>query len=342
MQSSPYVLAPNSVSRIMFTVLLALLPAIAVQIWLFGPAILISLAIATISALGFEAFVLNLRERPIWPAISDGSAILTAWLLTLSIPSIAPWWLTVTGIFFAIVIAKHLYGGLGNNVFNPAMVGYAALIVSFPVPMTHWAAPDSLAHHYLNGIDAIHYIFNHQLPEGWSLDAISSATPLDTLRTQLKLHHSVSMIRQMPIFGQLAGRGSEMVALAYLAGGLFLLAKRIISWHIPLALLGALALISGIFWLIDPQYYASPLFELVAGGSLLGAFFIATDPVSAATTPRGKLIYGAGIGILIYLIRQFGAYPDGVAFGVLLMNIAVPLIDAWTQPPPYGHKGKTA
>lgn len=338
MLSSPYVLAPNSVSRIMFTVLLALLPAVVVQVLLFGPALIVSLSIATASAVGLEALMVNLRQRPVWPAISDGSAVLTAWLLALSIPSIAPWWLTVVGIFFAIVVAKHLYGGLGNNVFNPAMVGYAVLIVSFPVPMTHWAAPDSMASHYLNGMDAIRYIFSHQLPDGWSFDAISSATPLDTLRTQLKLHHIVATIRQMPMFGQLAGRGNELVALAYLAGGLFLLGKRIISWHIPLALLGALALISGIFWTINPQQYASPLFHIFAGGSLLGAFFIATDPVSAATTPRGKLIYGAGIGILIYLIRLFGAYPDGVAFGVLLMNIAVPLIDAWTQPAPYGHK----
>jgi electron transport complex protein RnfD len=338
MSSSPYVTTQNSVSQIMLKVAFALLPAIIVYAWLYGPAIIISLCIATVTALSMEAFVMTLRQRPVGTALWDGSALITAWLFALSIPAIAPWWLTVTGLFFAIIVAKHLYGGLGNNVFNPAMVGYAVLIVSFPVPMTHWAAPLGLAGEPLGWSAAAHYIFSNHLPAGWTLDAITSATPLDTLRTQLKLHHSITKIEQLPMFGYLGGRANEMVVGAYLLGGLYLLKERIITWHIPVALLGSLALISGIFWLINPLGYASPWFHIAAGGSLLGAFFIATDPVTAATTPRGKLIYAAGIGLLIYLIRIFGAYPDGVAFGVLLMNIAVPLIDAWTQPPPYGHK----
>ncbi len=338
MQSSPYILTGNSVTSIMFRVALALLPAIAVQVWLFGPAILVSLTLASAAALGLEALALTLRGRPVTVGLADGSALVTAWLLALSIPAIAPWWLTLTGIFFAIIVAKHLYGGLGNNIFNPAMVAYAVLIISFPVPMTHWPAPALLTGNHLSLADAAHYIFGGGLPDGWKLDAITSATPLDTLRTQLKLHHSVDAIRQMPIFGAIGGKGSEYVALAYLAGGLFLLQQRIITWHIPAGMLGALTLVSAIFWLIEPQHYASPWFHLATGGSLLGAFFIATDPVTAATTPRGKLIYAAGIGLLVYLIREFGAYPDGVAFAVLLMNITVPLVDAWTQPPPYGHK----
>ncbi|MDA8329215.1 MAG: RnfABCDGE type electron transport complex subunit D [Betaproteobacteria bacterium] len=338
MLSSPYVTAQNSVSVIMLKVAFALLPAIIVYAWLYGPAIIISLCIATVTALSMEAIAMTLRKRPAGAALLDGSALITAWLFALSIPAIAPWWLTVTGLFFAIIVAKHLYGGLGNNVFNPAMVGYAVLIVSFPVPMTHWAAPLSLAGESLGWSAAAHYIFSNHLPDGWTLDAITSATPLDTLRTQLKLHHTIAKIEQLPMFGYLGGRANEMVVGAYLLGGLYLLKERIITWHIPVALLGSLALISGVFWLINPSEYASPWFHIATGGSLLGAFFIATDPVTAATTPRGKLIYAAGIGLLIYLIRMFGAYPDGVAFGVLLMNIAVPLIDAWTQPPPYGHK----
>ncbi len=338
MQSSPYILSRNNVSVIMLKVALALVPAIAVHVWLFGPAILISLTLASVSALGLEAVALAMRGRSVAAGLADGSALVTAWLLALSIPSIAPWWLILVGVFFAIIVAKHVYGGIGNNIFNPAMVGYAVLIVSFPVPMTHWAAPLSLAGQTLDMRDAIGYIFGQHLPDTWGVDAISSATPLDTLRTQLKLHHSVDVIRHMPVFGHFGGTGSEYVALAYLAGGLYLLADRIITWHIPLALLGTLTVVSGLFWLADPTHFAPPAFHLLTGGSLLAAFFIATDPVTAATTPRGKLIYAAGIALLIYFIRVFGAYPDGVAFGVLLMNIAVPLIDGWTQPKPYGHK----
>lgn len=339
MLSSPYILDRNSVTVTMLKVALALLPAIAVYVWLIGPAILVSLTIASVSALMIEAAAVAMRGRSVRTTLMDGSALVTAWLLALSIPSIAPWWLIVVGVFFAIVVAKHMYGGLGNNIFNPAMVGYAVLIVSFPVPMTHWVAPDILAGRHMDLMDAWQYIVRGVLPDGWKLDAISSATPLDTLRTQLKLHHTVAAISKLPAFGELAGRGSEWVTLAYLVGGLYLLQQRIITWHIPLAVLATLAVVASVFWLINPDSFASPWFHLAAGGSVLGAFFIATDPVSAATTPHGKLYYGAGIALLIYLIRVFGAYPDGVAFAVLLMNIAVPLIDAWTQPPPYGHKG---
>ena len=339
MLSSPYISEQSSVSVIMLKVMLALIPGIAAYVWYFGPAILISLGVASIAALIFEAAAVTMRGWPVGPVLLDGSALVTAWLLALSIPPIAPWWLTVVGVFFAIIVAKHLYGGLGNNIFNPAMVGYAVLIISFPVQMTHWPAPLALAGHHLNLIDAAHFIFGNHLPGGEKIDAISSATPLDTLRTQLHLHRSVADIEQMPIFGYFAGKGSETVALMFLLGGIYLWLTRIITWHIPLALLAALALIAGIFHLVDPQHYAGAWFHLVAGGTILGAFFIATDPISGATTPRGKLIFGAAIGVLIFLIREFGGYPDGVAFAVLLMNIAVPLIDAYTQPPVYGHKG---
>ena len=323
----------------MLKVMLALVPAIAAYVWYFGPAILLSLSIASVTALVLETIAVKLRGLPAKPFLMDGSALVTAWLLALSIPSIAPWWLIVVGTFFAIVVAKHLYGGLGNNLFNPAMVGYAVLIISFPVQMTHWAAPYSLAGEHLGLFDAYNYIFGGTLPDGWKLDAISTATPLDTLRTQLQLHRTVAEISQMSIFGSIGGQGSEIVALLFLLGGVYLWLTRIITWHIPVAFLGALAIIAGIFHLINPQLYATPWFHLASGGAMLGAFFIATDPVSGATTPKGKLIFGAGIGLLTYLIRALGGYPDGVAFAVLLMNITVPLIDAYTQPPVYGHKG---
>jgi electron transport complex protein RnfD len=338
MTSSPYITQPTSVSIIMLKVMLALIPAIIAYVWYFGPAILVSLTLASVTALALEIVALKLRGLPVKPYLMDGSALVTAWLLALSIPSIAPWWLIVVGLFFAIIVAKHLYGGLGNNLFNPAMVGYAILIISFPVPMTHWAAPTVLAEHQLGLMEAVQYIFNGTLSS--PIDAISTATPLDTLRTQLHLNRSVADITHMPIFGTLGGQGSEVIALLFLLGGIYMWLARIITWHIPVAFLAGLATISGIFYFVDATHYASPWFHLATGGAMLGAFFIATDPVSGATTPKGKLIFGAGIGILTYLIRIIGSYPDGVAFAVLLMNIAVPLIDSYTQPAVYGHKDK--
>lgn len=335
--SSPHVNDGGSVSVIMLKVLLALVPAVAAYALLFGPAILVSLTLASATALACEAAMLGLRRYPVKPFLLDGSAVVTAWLLALAMPPLAPWWLVVVGTAFAIVVAKQLYGGLGNNLFNPAMVGYAVMIVSFPAEMTQWQAPHALAGAHLDFLQQLHYMFAGTLPDGVKLDAVTMATPLDTLRTQLKLGHSVEAIRQMPIFGALGGKGSETVAWCYLAGGLLLWQQRVITWHIPAAFLAALALATGASHLYDPARFASPWFHLMSGGAMLGAFFIATDPVTGATTPRGKLIFGAGIGLITYVIRTFGNFPDGVAFAVLLMNICVPLIDAYTQPRVFGH-----
>lgn len=321
----------------MAKVLLALVPGIMVYAWLFGGGILITLTLATITALLCEALMLKLRNRPMQPFLADYSAIITAWLLALSIPPLAPWWLIVVGTAFAIMIAKQLYGGLGYNPFNPAMVGYAVLLISFPVIMTKWPAALSLAQTKLSFIDQFHYIFSQTLPANISLDAVTSATPLDYLKTQLKLNQSLSAIQSGPIFGVL-GKGNESIALAYLAGGLFLWQQRIITWHIPIAFLGSIAVIAGIFWMIDATQFASPAFHLLNGASLLGAFFILTDPVSGPTTPTGKLYFAAGAGLITYLIRVYGGYPDGVAFAVILMNICVPLIDMYTQPRVFGHE----
>ncbi len=340
MLSSPYIAEQSSVSIIMLKVLAALVPGIAVYVWLFGPAILVTLTLASVTALVLETIAVRLRGWPAKPFLMDGSALVTAWLLALSLPPIAPWWLIVVGTFFAIVVAKHLYGGLGNNLFNPAMVGYAVLIISFPVQMTQWPSPLSLAGAHLNLLDSAQYIFSGGLPDGLKLDAISSATPLDTLRTQLQLEHTVREITRLPIFGSMGGTGGEVVVLMFLLGGLYLWLARIITWHIPAAFIAGLWITGGLFHISDPDRYISPWFHLATGGAILGAFFIATDPVTGATTPRGKLIFGAGIGILTYLIRTLGGYPDGVAFAVLLMNIMVPLIDTYTQPKVYGHKQK--
>lgn len=336
-KTPPFLSSSSTVSIIMLKVLLALVPGIVAYVWVYGGGVLVSLALASATALASEAAMLKLRERPIKPFLMDGSALVTAWLLALALPPLAPWWLVVVGTLFAIVIAKQLYGGLGYNPFNPAMVGYAVLLISFPVIMTQWPAPLALAQAQLSFADQWAYIFQQVLPVGVQVDAITSATPLDYLKTQLKLQHAVADIRQAPLFGLFGGQGGEIVAGAYLLGGLYLLQQRIISWHVPVAFLGALALFAGLFHLWQPQQYAAPLFHLFGGASMLCAFFIATDPISGPTTPRGKLIFAAGIGALTWVIRTYGGYPDGVAFAVLLLNLCVPLIDAYTQPRVFGH-----
>lgn len=339
MLSSPFISKSDSVARIMLTVLLALAPGIALYVWYYGAAILVSIALASLTALATEAAMLKLRGRPVKPFLSDNSALLTAWLLALSIPPLAPWWLIVVGTAFAICIAKQLYGGLGNNPFNPAMVGYAVLIISFPAHMTHWISPLGLGQTELGFADQLAYIFGGRLPPAVTLDAVTMSTPLDTLKTQLHLNRPIADIFSMPIYGYLAGKGSEMVALGFLAGGVYLLFRRIITWHIPVVFLGTLFATASLFHLVDPAHYTEPLFHLTAGAAMLGAFFILTDPVTGPTTPKGKLIFAAGAGILTYLIRVFGGFPDGVAFATLLMNIGVPIIDAYTQPKVFGHRG---
>lgn len=337
MLRSPYITAAPSVSVIMLKVLLALLPAIAAYVWVFGGGILVTLTLATVTALLAEAAMLKIRNKPILVFLLDGSAVLTAWLLALALPPLAPWWLVVVGILFAIVIAKQLYGGLGYNPFNPAMVGYAVLLISFPVIMTHWPAPLSMAELKLSFADQLSYIFSGHLPLDANLDAVTSATPLDYLKTQLKLQHTVAEITLSPIFGFVGGKQSEVIPFAYLLGGLYLLQQRIITWHLPAGFLGALALIGSGFYFINPSEYANAAFHLLSGASMLCAFFIITDPVSGPTTPKGKLWFAVGIAVLTYLIRIYGGYPDGVAFAVIFFNICVPLIDAYTQPRVFGH-----
>lgn len=334
MNNSPYFLQPASVQSVMLRVLVALLPGIAAYTWFFGAAILLQLALASIAALAAEALMLGLRGKPLMLFLSDGSALVTAWLIALSFPSIAPWWLTVLGTLLAIIVAKHLYGGLGQNPFNPAMVAFALMIVAYPQLMSQWPAAGSTDF-------AVQWqaIFGTR-----AIDAMTMATPLDALRTALhtvETRESVAgVLGGIPSIGSLGGKGWEWVAAGYLLGGLWLLQQRIITWHMPTAFLAMLFGTAGLFSLIDTTQFAPPLFHVLTGGAMLGAFFIVTDPVSGATTPKGKLIFAAGVGVLTWIIRTFGAYPDGIAFAILLMNIAAPLIDMYTQPPVFGHKDK--
>jgi len=332
----PYLLKEASVSRVMTRVCLALIPAIAIYVWVVGPAILIQLLIATLAALAGEAAMLKVRGKPLGLFLADGSAVVTGWLIALTFPPLAPWWLVATGTLFAIVVAKHLYGGLGQNPFNPAMVAFAVCIVSFPALMSQWPGVGL----HLPLADQASVIFGLS-PR---VDALSSATPLDALKTSLKLGDGSidvpTLLANQELYGNFAGRGWEFIAFGYLVGGLWLWYAGLITWQVPVAFIASLATLSGALWLYNPQQFASPLFHLFSGSAMLGAFFIATDPVSGCTTPRGKLIFGACAGLLAYLIRVFGGYPDGVAFAVLLMNIAAPLIDYLSQPAIFGMKDK--
>lgn len=336
--SSPHHTPAKSVSRVMGAVMLALLPGTAAATWYFGWGVLINVVLAAGFAVALEAAMLALRGRPLRPFLTDGSAVLTAWLFALALPPLTEWWITLIGIVFAIVIAKQLYGGLGHNPFNPAMVGYVVVLVSFPREMTMWLPPEMLAETRFDFLQALTVVFTGSLPAGLSWDAVTMATPLDLMKTELSLNRTIEEIRQSPLFGDFSGQGWEWIANWYAIGGFWLLFRRTIAWQIPAAMLGSLCAIATLFYWMDPDAHAGPLFHVFSGGAIIGAFFIATDPVSAATTPRGRLIYGAGIGVLTYVIRTWGGYPDGIAFAVLLMNMAAPTIDYYTRPRVFGEE----
>jgi len=336
--TSPYGQLPNHVTQLMGQVLLALTPGIAALVYYFGWGVVINICIATLTALGAEAGVLYLRKRPILPTLMDLSAIVTAVLLAISLPPLLPWWMTVLGALFAIVMVKHLYGGLGYNPFNPAMAAYVLLLVSFPLSMTRWLPPEMLNQSPLDFLQTLIVIFGGGLPDNLTWDAITSATPLDEMRTQLEMNKTISEISQSPIWGDYGARGWEWVGNWFLVGGLFLLWRKVITWHIPVTMIAGLLFTSGLFWLLDPESMPFPAFHLFSGGMILGAFFIATDPVTASTTPKGRLIYGFFIGMMVFIIRAWGGYPDAVAFAVLLMNMAAPTIDYYTQPKVFGAR----
>jgi electron transport complex protein RnfD len=342
--SSPHSARINRVDWVMLQVSLALIPGTLALVWFFGWGVLINMGLAVVFAVTAEALVMKLRGRPALPAIRDYSAVVTALLFALTIPPTLPWWLTLLGILFAIVIVKQLYGGIGYNPFNPAMAGYVFLLISYPVATTSWLPADVPALleardlTALSFIDSARLIFTGALPPGLSWDAVTTATPLDAMRTQLDQGAAMDLIRQGPLWGLVGGLGWEWAAFGFLVGGVYLLWRQVITWPIPVSFLAGLAAIAAVFWGIDPQSYPFPTFHLFAGGAMLGAFFIATDPVTACTTRRGQLIYGALIGMTVFVIRSWGGYPDAVAFGVLLLNIAAPMIDQYTQPRVFGHK----
>ncbi len=283
--------------------------------------------------------MMKIRHRPIQPALADYSAMVTAAIIAFALPSLTPWWVTGTASLFGIVVAKHLYGGLGFNVFNPAMAGYVVVLVAFPMDLNLWTAPrmGDIDYQYPTLLETMNYTLTGVLPDGLGFDAVSRATPLDQVKSGLSIMRTFDEIHNNPMMGDFGGRGWEWVANFVALGGIWLLLKRIIRWQIPLGVLAGLLLPSGFMYWVDAGVHASPGFHLFSGATMLCAFFVATDPVSAATSPRGRLIYGFGIGFLIYAIRRWGSYADGVAFSVLLMNMASPAIDYLTKPRIVGH-----
>ena len=339
--SSPHAMGNNRTRTIMLQVLAATVPGIILLTWFFGWGTLINILLAGSFALLLEAGILRLRERPVAFYLNDGSALVTAWLLALALPPYAPWWLVLVATGFAMIFGKHLYGGLGQNPFNPAMLGYAVVLVSFPVEMTSWPVWRGIEQlqpalsSTLGLLDGLQRVFT---PGSLPADGWTAATALDIVKNNNTL--TLDELRAAePALGSFASRGWEWVALAWLAGGLFLLYKRVYSWHAPVGMLAALAVMSLLFWNGSGSgSNGSPLFHLLGGATMLGAFFIITDPVSGATSPRGRLLFGAGVGILVYVIRVWGNYPDAVAFAVLLMNLCAPTIDYYTAPRTYGHR----
>ena len=330
---APHLPAPTSVQRVMLDVLVALVPGIAAHVWYFGPGLLLQIALAMLCALACEAAMLWARGRPVTPYLSDLSAPVTAVLFALCIPPLVPWWIALIGMFAGIVVAKQLFGGIGYNLFNPAMVGYAVVLMCFPRELTHWLSP--LSPQAVGLGDMLNAVFGGRLPSAW--DTISSATPLDTVRTLTLKDMMMPEIRGNPLFGDFGGKGWEWIANWYAIGGLYLLWRRVIRWQVPVGVLGSVVALSLPFWLVDPDRHPFPLQHVFSGGLMLAAFFIATDPVTGATTPRGRLLFGAGVGVLTLVIRRWGEYPDGVAFAILLMNCMVPLLDRVTQPRIFGQ-----
>lgn len=336
-QTSPHVAPKNHLSWFMLQVLFAMVPGILVYSYYFGVGLLVNIGIASVTAITCEVILLKLRRRELAPYLLDCTAIITATLLAIAIPSTAPWWITVLATSFAMVFGKHIYGGLGYNPFNPAMLGYVVVLISFPTYLVVWPAP----HNEMSILANISAIFTGVLPEGMAWDAVTAATPLDRVKTDLSGGFELAQIvRNHPetftvFWNETVGEGWLAVNIAFAVGGLFLIARKIIGWQIPLSMLLTLTIMTILF---DTNTERPGLmFQLFSGATMVGAFFIATDPVSASTTPRGRLFYGAGVGFFVFVIRKWGGYPDAIAFSVLLMNIAAPVIDQYTKPRVYGY-----
>jgi len=304
----------------MYSVVVALIPAMFVGVYLFGFQALAIILLSVVASMATEVGAQRMMGRKV--TISDGSAVITGILLALNLPPTVPWWLVVTGSAIAIVIGKQIYGGLGYNPFNPALVARVILLISFPVQMTSWVKPTPL--------------FSR------AIDVVTTATPLGEMKTHLLLKNSLEGFTMgelwNPFIGNIGGCIGETSVIALLLGAGFLLYRGYITWHIPITFVGTVFILSGFFWLINPDQYMNPFFHILTGGLMLGAFYMATDMVTSPVTARGMMVFGAGCGVITIIIRLFGGYPEGVSYSILLMNAATPLIDRYTRPMTFGWR----
>jgi electron transport complex protein RnfD len=342
-KSGPFTHGSNSVQRTMFTVLAALVPATLFNLWLFGwPAIFLFL-VTMAACMACEALCIRLSGGSADKVLGDGSVMITGWLLALSLPPWAPWWVAVVASVFAVALAKHAFGGLGQNVFNPAMVARVALLVSFPVQMTAFVTPKPLFSADAPGIaGSLGITFGH----AFQLDTMSAASALGHVKTELSRGIPVSeSVGKLPglvdmLIGIHPGSMGETSAILILAGGLFLLWRRIISWHIPVSVMGTLFVMGLVFHGVNPDRFIGGTYHLLSGATFLGAFFIATDYVTSPVSKQGQIVFGIGVGLLTWIIRTFAGYPEGMAFAVLLMNALAPIIDHHVRPRVFGRTRK--
>jgi len=322
---SPHQQSPETTRKLMYGVVIALLPALAASIYYFGFGAIIVTLTSVLSCVATE-YLVSKYILKVKPSLSDGSAIVTGLLLAFNVPSNLPVHIIIIGAIIAIGVAKMTFGGLGNNPFNPALVGRVFLLISFPVQMTSWPVPSGFKTGYT--------------------DAVTGATPLGMLSEGLKNGETVSAIMEkvpshmQMFYGYMGGSMGEVAAVALIIGGIYLLWKKIITWHIPVSILLTVTVFTGILWLADPVKFADPVFQLLTGGLMLGAIYMATDYVTSPMTHKGMIIYGIGIGVITVLIRNWGAYPEGVSFAILIMNAVVPLLNMYIKPRRFGKEVK--
>lgn len=319
--SSPHIHGPESIGRVMWTVVIALIPASLVSSYFFGLSALVIIALCMGGCVAVEALFAKLFGKPI--TIGDGSAALTGLLLALNLPAGSPWWMILIGCLVAVGLAKAVFGGLGQNIFNPALVARVFLLISFPVQMTRWPVPRPL------------------LGGGPATDALTGATPLGAIKEAVMLGKPISSVQTTSWLdmatGNMGGSLGEISAIALILGALLLLYKGYISWHTPVSFIGTVAVLGGVFHAVNPDVYPGAGFHMLAGGLMLGALFMATDMVTSPMTGKGQLIFGAGCGVITVVIRLWGGYPEGVSFAILLMNAFVPIIDRYTGPKKFGY-----
>ncbi|PHS19570.1 MAG: electron transport complex subunit RsxD [Kangiella sp.] len=351
MRNNPFATNTRTTNQLMLLVCAGLIPGAITQFYFFGWGILINLILCGVFAISAEALVLKIRKRSILKTLKDNSALLTGLLLGLAIPPLLPWWMSFIGVYFAIIFAKHLYGGLGYNPFNPAMIGYVLLLISFPLAMTNWLPTSELLTLKPDLMQSIELTFFGVTNDSLSnisknvtdiktlADGFTMATPLDHIRTSLTQGFMLSEIQSQSnenVAFTINSNSWIWVNIAYLVGGIYLLFLKIIRWHIPVSIMASMVVSSIFLSMLDDQIYLSASDHLFYGASMLSVFFIATDPVSASTTQKGRLVYGALIGFTLIMIRTFGSYPDAFAFAVILLNIASPTIDHYFRPKVYG------